>query len=252
MYKGYAMAIDGDGNIWVVNGPGGTTTSPYYNSVAEISPAGMPLANVLSGATLGTPRGIAIDTSNNVWVVNNAAVTAGSEKLEWEYTAGGGMNSYNYTSGGLYGVAIDGNNNVFFTTASSNKLAKIAAGTASGTTIAAIANTGSNAEALAIDPDSGVWASNFGGSSVSYFKATCSTTCTYPSNATSTAASVASAFGIAIDKNGIPWVANSAASGEVTKVDLVNGNSTSAGGTGRAGHAGLCCAGWLREFLGGE
>ena len=108
-----ALAADASGDIWVVNNPGNTN-----DSLSELSPNGTPMLTTLAGATqpaLGTstsgnPRNIAIDTLGNVWIP-----TSSNSGFVYEYN--------NSTSPGTvtdlalgkspYGIAIDGNNDVF-------------------------------------------------------------------------------------------------------------------------------------------
>ncbi len=103
------IAADGSGNIWVLNSPAG--------SLVELSPTGSPLVNTLTAATAGasgagintsTPRNLAVDTNGNVWLTTS---TSGAYVIEY-LSSLGTSNSY-ATSKSSYGIAIDGNNNVF-------------------------------------------------------------------------------------------------------------------------------------------
>lgn len=105
------IAADSAGNIWVINLAGTTTAQ----SLAEFSPTGTPLANPLSGggtapASLAatSPRNLAIDTNNNVWV---ATSSGSSYTFEWQPATSTAVS--NNTGGQGYGIAIDGNNNVW-------------------------------------------------------------------------------------------------------------------------------------------
>ena len=69
------IAVDGSGNIWITNYQG--------NSISEILGAGStymgtvvaPANGYGTDAGLQSPRGIAIDSSGNVWVSNSTANT---------------------------------------------------------------------------------------------------------------------------------------------------------------------------------
>jgi hypothetical protein len=65
-----ALAIDGNGTVWVTNG--NNSVSVFANNGAAISPA-----TGYTGGGLNAPSGLAIDTSGNVWITNagNSSVT---------------------------------------------------------------------------------------------------------------------------------------------------------------------------------
>jgi hypothetical protein len=111
------IAADVSGNIWVLNSSGNTTNG----SLVELSPTGTPLLNVLNSATVGTgintavPRNLAIDTNGNIWIT-----TSTSTALVFEYFPSSGISSTFPTSKSSYGLAIDGNNNVFVGSASTS------------------------------------------------------------------------------------------------------------------------------------
>ncbi len=100
------IAADASGNIWVVNSPAG--------SLVELSPTGTPMVNALTSSTAGTginaatPRNLAIDTNGNPWIT-----TSTSAAYVFEYFPGSATASTYGTSKSSYGLAIDGNNNVF-------------------------------------------------------------------------------------------------------------------------------------------
>lgn len=111
------IAADSLGNIWVLNG----ATS---GSLVELSPTGSPLVNALTAATGGasgagintsSPRNLAIDTNNNVWVT-----TSTSAAYVFEYFPTSGTSSSYGAGKSSYGLAIDGNNNVFVGSASTS------------------------------------------------------------------------------------------------------------------------------------
>ncbi len=59
-----AIAIDGNGQVWVTNG--NNTVSEFSNSGSAMSPSGG-----FKDSSLSAPAGIAIDLGGSVWVVNN-------------------------------------------------------------------------------------------------------------------------------------------------------------------------------------
>jgi hypothetical protein len=154
------LSIDAYGNVWVLNrganssGTNNTFTVP--GGVTELSPTGatllgpigaytaqttgygaysefttFPTSNVRTFNIASVEGNIAIDMSNNVWVTDNRDATpAGSAPAAGSvaYLQGstgpgaapsGSITGY-YTGGGPDGIAIDGNNNVFIASVSSN------------------------------------------------------------------------------------------------------------------------------------
>jgi hypothetical protein len=108
------LAADSNGNIWVVNAPGSAS-----DSLTELSPNGTPLLTTLSGTTQpaldasslsGSPRNVAIDTLNNVWVT-----TSSNSGFVYEYNNSNSPGTITDLALGKasYGIAIDGSNDVF-------------------------------------------------------------------------------------------------------------------------------------------
>lgn len=104
------LAVDGSGNIWVVNDSSGAAATTA-NSVTELSPSGTPLAQVLTGNTLIGPAGIALDPSGNIYVPNYGTASVLQSYVS-EYTTGGVTKTFP-TNSGPQRVAIDGKGNVF-------------------------------------------------------------------------------------------------------------------------------------------
>jgi hypothetical protein len=67
-----AVAIDSHGNVWVGNDNGDHNGRGTY-TLSELSSQGVTLSGTLgfSGGGLDNPRGIAIDSNDNVWTANN-------------------------------------------------------------------------------------------------------------------------------------------------------------------------------------
>jgi hypothetical protein len=113
------VAVDGSGNLWIVN--------QHQSTLTELNNLGAPISNNtqlptfvaggFSGGGLHTPIEIAVDVASpaHVWATNNNGVLS-------EFTlAGSGVGS-GFTGGGLSGsangIAIDGTNNIWATATS--------------------------------------------------------------------------------------------------------------------------------------
>jgi hypothetical protein len=217
----YGLAVDTLGNVWVMNIYGNGSTS-------EIGPGGVPLAQVLNGATSSLlPRGIAIDTNDNIWVADFiASPPVGTTALSEYVKSSGAVNAYSYPSGygSAYGLTIDGSNNVFVSPQSGGSLLEVPAGTASGTTMTAFpfAFTHSSTN-IAVDHNSNLWLPYPGG--LEELEATCSGTpvsCTYSATNTkaygaSNPAVLAGNFGGALDSSGDMWMGGEDPDGTITK-----------------------------------
>jgi hypothetical protein len=112
------VAVDASGNIWVVSG---TTSS----NLVELSPTGVPQVNVLSAALptgLGgsSPRNLAVDLNGNLWITSTGSFGSSSGYIFEVNSAGTIVGSPLNTNKSAYGLAIDGNNNVFVGESSSS------------------------------------------------------------------------------------------------------------------------------------
>ncbi len=107
------LAVDGSGNIWVVNNSSSTQTAG--NSVTEMSPAGVALNQVLTSSLEG-PTDIVIDPSGNVWVPNYGKPPTAFLDTVVEYITSGANNgsTYSFTTGNYpQYLASDGQGNIF-------------------------------------------------------------------------------------------------------------------------------------------
>jgi streptogramin lyase len=113
-----AIAIDAEGDVWVVNGGG---------SVTELTSAGVLIGNFAPfGAGFSSPAGIAIDASGNVWITN----TGGNSVTELNSSGALARNVNNTNTpaanfAGPAGIAIDGPGNVWVGNCSGNSLTKL-------------------------------------------------------------------------------------------------------------------------------
>ena len=109
------LRADASGNIWLINVP--PSPAAASQSLTELSPTGTPLANPWNGGTTGstsmgssTPRNLAIDLTGNVWVTT----TSGSAYVyQWQPYQTVPVGVPMKDPGAPYGIAVDGNNNVF-------------------------------------------------------------------------------------------------------------------------------------------
>jgi hypothetical protein len=105
------IAVDASGNIWVAS-DGSSNTG---GAMGELSPTGTPLVGTnFSSATNGpitalNPRNIAVDLTGDVWLT-----TSSGSGVLFEYVPGTTPTINSIKLGkDSYGIAIDGNNNVF-------------------------------------------------------------------------------------------------------------------------------------------
>ena len=209
--QSYSLAVDGNDVVWIVGS----------GSISAISPGGVPSAQVLNN-TVSEPRAIAFDTNNNLYVVNYGAATTGAIL---EYTGSTTPISYTTTSAYklLYTLAIDGRNNIFAGSqvgagTSPDFVVEVPAGSPTGTTVSLVQPVGKLSYGLAIDSSYNLWAAaqqaGLGGANaVTEIVCSGTTSCTYPNAGTSYTGGTSTGemyepFGIGIDSNGDPWIAN--------------------------------------------
>ena len=160
-----ALAADASGNIWVVNNSGDTN-----DSLSELSPTGTPMLTALNGATqpaLGTatsgnPSNIAIDTLGNVWIPTSSNL---GYVYEYDNSGSPGTISFQAFGGSPWGIAIDGNNNVFIgeqsSSAGSSFLEFVGGTLGSAWEVAyPAAATPIQAEYMAFDTSGNLWATS--------------------------------------------------------------------------------------------
>ncbi|AEU35977.1 NHL repeat-containing protein [Granulicella mallensis] len=215
------IAIDGTGNVWVING--------RTKSVTEISSAGAVLSGTsgYTGGGLNNPEGIAIDTSGNAWVANQRGVAVTEISGSGSFLSG--ATGYTDPSGGLGQpdtIAIDGLGNAWATNSDQGFVTELSR---TGTILNSytIDNGLFNAQGIAIDGSGNLWLSNGFANAVT--KA--SSTGANLSGAGFTGGGLGDPDGIAIDSAGNAWVANIGTS--VTK--LSNSGAVLSGPNGFTG-----------------
>jgi hypothetical protein len=119
-----SLNVDGPNNSSAVESSLKTTSTSYYlNNTLFTSNFNSTNASV---APTLNPRNLAIDTNNNIWFsISSSATDATTTQVAngaiFEYIPGGSPSSHGFSTGkGAYGVAIDGNNNVFVSQQSSS------------------------------------------------------------------------------------------------------------------------------------
>jgi len=162
------MAADASGNIWVINHNGTTSASltELIGSGGGTAQPGTPQVNVstIGGQSISIiqPRNEAIDTNGNVFL----DTTSSSRVLEYNATTPANSVSLSPAGGGSpYGIAIDGNNNVFYTHESSSATATVEEflnDTLSATSEVeyAVDATSNQPEYAAIDTSGNLWMAN--------------------------------------------------------------------------------------------
>lgn len=146
------IAVDWYGNAWVSNA----------YTVTELNQVGTPSAgSPYSSGGITDPRGIAIDSSNNVWINNNPSGTVSELSNSGTALSGSG-----YTGGGLgpgNGIAIDGAGDVWTADRTLNRISEL---NSSGTALSPAAGYqggGLNTPKwLAIDGSGNIWVANGG------------------------------------------------------------------------------------------
>jgi hypothetical protein len=249
----FGLAVDSLGNIWTINQyTNGSTQAD--GDLVELSPTGFPLfESVLSGSgqtLLGaTPRGIAIDTSNDVFIA-----TSSSSAYAFEQPAGYGTPVALGLGKGTYSPAVDENNDVFFaessaTTGTNPVYYEFTDAPVNGMTTANEVefsgdSTSVTPKYIVVDTSGNVWSSAEGGSNVLEMSSINITGCTYPTCTTSessatytpvTAGSLSTPYGMAAGPSGSIWVANAVTDGTLTYLTGAVGSTT---GTAYGGTSG--------------
>ena len=171
------IAVDGSGNIWVVNNG--------VNTVTELNPSGTILGTYAVGSA---PFGIAIDTSGNVWVTNS-----GSDTVTKLSSTGSVLGTYGAGFSPI-SIAADSSGNMWVVQNGNDTVVELGpAGAVLGTYAVGSAPFG-----IAIDTSGNVWVTNSGDNTVTKLSSTGSVLGTYGAGFTPA--------GIAADTSGNVWV----------------------------------------------
>lgn len=139
LLRPFGLAVDGDGNAWI--------TSSGNQSVVGLTPRG----EVITGSAIDVgaqePLGIAVDSHGNVWTSNSGVIglpcgdssggvitPSGKASITRITLSGNSANATNFTGGGLtvpWGIAIDGDDNVWVANFAGQRLSEFCGSTPS-------------------------------------------------------------------------------------------------------------------------
>lgn len=192
LLRPFDVATDDDGNVWI--------TGSGNDTLVGLSPGGVPLLNApVTNAKMMAPLGVAVDSKGNVWTSNSGTLelpcadnnakprSSGTASVALHIRTGKTMKTTvfgiadsrgdkNANTGGLtlpWGIAIDGNDNVFVANFGGQRLSEFCgtrpstcpAGYKTGDPISPT-GTGYSSDALtrntgvAIDESGNVWVAN--------------------------------------------------------------------------------------------
>jgi hypothetical protein len=216
------------------------TSPPYPTTPLTQAPNDWTMSLSVSGGGLYGPTQVGVDTQGNVWVANyfgavsefNPQGTANSPTATTGAPTSGGFGNGNLS--GIYGLAVDTNDNVFVTnelatgTSGSVGSVSILNGVTSGNTLGSLLNNPANStpyfsdtsiqypESLATDTNGNILIGNDNGAAASYVTV-------YSSSGTEVKAGLgiplgSGIFGVSADQSHGAWMANNASS-TVTHAD---------------------------------
>jgi len=267
-------AVDANGNVWWINANYSYGAGTAGNSITEMSPVGVPLAQALSSYTTSTAansvvggHSIAIDPSGNIWVANFGSSSSSASNV------GGYQNNvlkYNPTSTAVTSYAVgsgpttllsDGVGNVFVADTSTNftnaattgsttggaVLSKISTGGAVTTPVSGVTLT--QYGTLGMDSNYNLWLSS-GGTTTAEYLANVGTAYSSSNSVTTTDPEP-----LVIDNSNNAWIANYA--GALSEVNAANavatltvGGSYTGGGLAKAELSAIDGAGnvWITNY----
>ena len=193
------LAIDSQGNAWVLSVPGGAAAS----TVSILNTNGITATFPQSGVTLAH---LALDPYDDPWLTNNAS----SNVLELT-SSGSHASSNPFTGGGIQGpeaLAFDGSGNVWVVN-NGPTVSKLSPNGAALSPSTGYSTGGpSGPSALALDTSGNIWVANSSGNSVSVL----SNTGVSVPGSPYTSGGLNGPFALAIDSTGGAWIANHAGS----------------------------------------
>jgi len=189
------LAIDSQGNAWVLSVPGGGSTS----NVTILNTAGISATFPQSLVRLSR---LALDPFDDVWLTDNAASNV------IELTSSGGRASSNpFTGGGIAGpgmLAFDGYGSAWMVNAGPT-VSKLSANGAALSPVAGFSTGGgSGPSGLALDTSGDVWIANSSSNNISVL----SNTGTPVPGSPYSGGGIDGPFALAIDSAGGAWIAN--------------------------------------------
>jgi streptogramin lyase len=180
IYGPFSLAIDGLGNVWMVN------TANSISEINGVTGAAISPAAGFTGNGLSSPFAIAIDPSNNAWVVNpftynytSGTITAPTSVSEFT-AAGGAATGSPFTGGGLNiapnlntlsprDIAFDANGNAWIAnnSASVTELNGLTGAAISPVTTGYSISSGiADPNGVAVDAKNHVWVCGFNGNTL--------------------------------------------------------------------------------------
>jgi NHL repeat len=168
------VALDGSGNVWVLDG-----SCPGCGAISEFSSTGAAISSSAgyTGGGLNSPVHIAIDGSGSVWAVNNGPNFPGISAFSLsEFSSSGTAISpaAGYTGGGLNapeGIAVDSSGNIWVANNGDNSLSEFSSAGVPISPANGYTGGGLNSPfgVIAFDRSGNAWLANSGGNSLSEF-----------------------------------------------------------------------------------
>jgi streptogramin lyase len=259
-----AIAIDAGGNLWVT----GTTTplpsqyngTPYccagnpHESVAQMSPTGAVMKNVLLLSNNSTPSGnlgssvlVALDAQGNAWVTDQAISQGGSNanSLFQVSPSGSVIQTIALHNDLPNGIAVDAAGTVWL--AAGTKVLKVSGGAVSATT-----DLMGSLNNLAVDSSGSVWVA---GGNNAIATAVGSAGAVAKTSPVPGGESGGFPWGVAIDSAGHVWITNTDLQGPVAEIDATGklvGNYSNDAFTGALGGVVIDPSGnvWVSNYSG--
>jgi hypothetical protein len=155
----FGLAVDASGNVWVTGG----------TFLCEFSPLGVPTpSSCYTGGGLADAFAVAIDSTGNVWVTNSGGGASAIGSVS-EFSSTGSVIStgmYGYTAGNLdfpYGIAIDGNGNVWIANGGRGLVNDLTEYDSSGSNVGSSPYSGGGMNGpigVAVDTSNNIWVGN--------------------------------------------------------------------------------------------
>jgi hypothetical protein len=227
-------AIDPTGNLYNL-----IQTNVPFNPYLSATPADWTLPLIFTGGGMSNLYDIAIDGSNNVWVVSDGtgtgcstlASSAGSNAIKLNNLGVVQSGTLGYTNTSLacpFGVILDVSGNAYVTQddAATSALIKI---TSAGTVSSVTPTTGNGGyfNNGAFDASGNLWLTNFIGAYVTKYTPPNTWTHYTGGGVTRNSGSVDESWGIAADGTGHMWVADYYATGRISEFTVSSGAALS-------------------------